>query len=60
MTINISIAGHAEGKEQERAMLGAFRDAVMQAESDGEVYSASASTTHHATVDLKQDLPTEQ
>lgn len=52
MTIQISISGHADNSDAEGNFLDAATEAVRKMRESGEVYSASATTSHHGTVDL--------
>lgn len=60
MTIQISISGHANGddeaaqKENEHQFIEHLRSVVRSFQEDGnEVYSATFSSQHHQTGDLK-------
>lgn len=58
MTISFSLSAHASGddsdaqKAAEDKMLLALRNATAKVLANGELYSATASTQHHGTVDL--------
>lgn len=52
MTISVSVSAHADTAEAEDQMLDKLRSAVKAMADSGQVYSASASTSHHGTVDL--------
>lgn len=55
MTFNISVTGHAQTQEKEAEVLGVFREALTKAAEHSELYSVSASTSHHGAVDLRPD-----
>jgi hypothetical protein len=52
MTIQITLSGHADNADAEGNMLDAVVEAVNKMRESGQVYSASASTSHHGGLDL--------
>jgi len=56
MTLQVSMSAHADTAEAEDQMLDKLRSAAKAMAESGELYSASANTSHHGTVDLKADV----
>lgn len=52
MTISISISGHVDDADTEARIVEAAKDLVSTLREAGQVYSASAGTSHHGTVQL--------
>jgi hypothetical protein len=55
VSYQVTINGHCGSKQDEAKALDVLRTAVENLNGVGEVGTASASTQHHGTVDLKSD-----